>query len=74
MGGDPRSESDLLERYLDAARMYEADRVVRITSDCPLIDPDLIDEVVDRLASSGADYASNTLEPGRSPAAWTPRR
>jgi spore coat polysaccharide biosynthesis protein SpsF len=57
------SESDLLDRYLEAAREHRADRVVRITSDCPLIDPELIDEVVASLERSGADYASNTLAP-----------
>jgi spore coat polysaccharide biosynthesis protein SpsF len=57
------SEMDLLDRYLQAARAHEADQVVRITSDCPLIDPDLIDEVVAALDAAGSDYASNTLEP-----------
>jgi spore coat polysaccharide biosynthesis protein SpsF len=57
------SEMDLLARYLGAARAHAAGRVVRITSDCPLIDPDLIDEVVAALEDAGADYASNTLEP-----------
>ncbi len=57
------SEVDLLDRYLAAARAHGAERVVRITSDCPLIDPVLIDEVVTALDASGADYASNALEP-----------
>ena len=57
------SEMDLLERYLEAARAYGAERVVRITSDCPLIDPQVIDEVVAALDAADADYASNTLEP-----------
>jgi spore coat polysaccharide biosynthesis protein SpsF len=57
------SEADLLDRYLQAARANHADQVVRVTSDCPIIDPDLIDEVVGALSTSGAVYASNTLEP-----------
>jgi spore coat polysaccharide biosynthesis protein SpsF len=57
------SEADLLDRYLLAARTHDADRVVRITSDCPLIDPSLIDMVAEALERSGADYASNTLPP-----------
>ncbi len=57
------SETDLLDRYLGAARAHAADRVIRITSDCPLIDPDVIDDVVTALEAAGADYASNTLEP-----------
>lgn len=56
------SETDVLDRYHDALRQWEADVIVRITSDCPLIDPDLVDEVVDAL-TDGVDYASNTLEP-----------
>ena len=57
------SEMDLLERYLEAARSHDADLVVRVTSDCPLIDPELIDQVVGALVREGGDYASNTLEP-----------
>lgn len=61
------SEEDLLQRYLDAARAHRADRIVRVTSDCPLVDPGLIDDVLALLDGSGADYASNTLEPRRLP-------
>ena len=57
------SETDLLERYVQAARSHRADRVVRITSDCPLIDPGLIDDVAAALEREAGDYASNTLEP-----------
>lgn len=57
------SEMDLLDRYLQAARAHGAEQVIRITSDCPLVDPDLIDEVVAALDTASADYASNTLEP-----------
>ena len=57
------SEMDLLDRYLEAARAHAATHVVRITSDCPLIDPGVIDDVVTELMTSGADYVSNSLEP-----------
>lgn len=57
------SETDLLDRYVQAARAHAATTVVRITSDCPLIDPDLIDEVVAALHDDGSDYASNSLDP-----------
>ena len=57
------SETDLLDRYLQAARAHEADVVVRVTSDCPLIDPAVIDLTVDAFMASGVDYASNVLPP-----------
>jgi len=54
---------DLLDRYVMAARAHEADVVVRITSDCPLIDPELIDETLEVFASGDCDYAATGLEP-----------
>ncbi len=57
------SETDLLDRYRQAAKANDADVVVRITSDCPLIDPTLIDDVVSARDKANADYASNSLEP-----------
>lgn len=57
------SEMDLLDRYVAAARAHDADVIVRITSDCPLVDPELVDAVVRRLAADAADYASDTLPP-----------
>lgn len=57
------SEEDVLARFHDAARSAHADIVVRITGDCPLIDPDLVDAVIQHLLDTGADYATNTLPP-----------
>jgi spore coat polysaccharide biosynthesis protein SpsF len=58
------SEDDVLSRYFGAARMTQADVIVRITADCPLMDPEVIDKVVGRFldASPDIDYVSNTLE------------
>lgn len=56
-------EDDVLARYAVAAERFAARTVVRLTSDCPLIDPALIDKGVDRFAESGADYLSNMLAP-----------
>jgi spore coat polysaccharide biosynthesis protein SpsF len=58
------SEHDVLSRYLGAARETQADLVVRVTSDCPLIDPRECDVVIAALQErrSSCDYASNTLE------------
>lgn len=57
------SEHDVLSRYADAARLHGADVVVRITSDCPLIDPALIDQVIAAYEEGGSDYVSNMLPP-----------
>jgi spore coat polysaccharide biosynthesis protein SpsF len=57
--GDP---VDLLDRYVQVARARDADVVVRITSDCPLIDPGVIDRTIEAFRSQPCDYASNFLE------------
>jgi spore coat polysaccharide biosynthesis protein SpsF (cytidylyltransferase family) len=59
------SESDVLSRYVGAATLHEADPIVRITADCPLIDPEVIDRVVDAFRGTGlpCDYASNINPP-----------
>lgn len=53
------SEFDVLARTLGAARSVAADIVVRVTSDCPLIDPDICGEVVAAVTERQVDYASN---------------
>ncbi|MGE3763786.1 MAG: NTP transferase domain-containing protein [Kofleriaceae bacterium] len=53
------SAHDVLDRYVGAARASGADAIVRVTSDCPLIDPGVVDRVVAKL-SGAIDYASNT--------------
>lgn len=57
------SEDDVLDRYYQAAKCFSADVIVRITSDCPLIDPELVDETLRAFFEHGADYASNGLVP-----------
>jgi spore coat polysaccharide biosynthesis protein SpsF len=56
------SEDDVLGRVLGAARSAHADVIVETTADCPLIDPAVVDLVVERFQEGGADYCSNTLE------------
>jgi spore coat polysaccharide biosynthesis protein SpsF len=58
------SENDVLDRYFNAAAEFQADTIVRITSDCPLIDPVVIDAVVAEFTRNAVDYASNTLARG----------
>jgi len=55
------SESDVLDRYLVAARQAHADVVVRITGDCPLIDPALVDQAIAKFKAEGVDYLSNAV-------------
>jgi spore coat polysaccharide biosynthesis protein SpsF len=57
------SESDVLDRYYQAAGRYGADVIVRITADCPLIDPDLIDDTLEVFTNEGLDFATNRLPP-----------
>jgi glutamate-1-semialdehyde 2,1-aminomutase len=55
------SENDVLVRYLDAAQAHQADIVVRITGDCPLVDPALVDNCIRQFKAAGVDYLSNTV-------------
>src|SRR5215469_8186363 len=56
------SEHDVLDRYFRAAEAAQAQVVVRITSDCPLIDPEVSDQAIRAFLDARADYASNVLE------------
>jgi spore coat polysaccharide biosynthesis protein SpsF len=58
------SEDDVLDRYYHAALESSADIVVRITSDCPLIDPGEMDRVLESFRREQPSYASNSLLPG----------
>ena len=55
------SENDVLDRYYQAAVKTNANVVVRITSDCPLIDPVVIDNVIEHFLDDDCDYCSNSL-------------
>ncbi len=57
------SENDVLDRYVQAARAHQADVVVRITGDCPLVDPELVDETIRRFKAANVDYFSNISPP-----------
>ena len=57
------SEQDVLDRFFNAARQYDLSTVIRITADCPFVDPYLLDEMVSHFFDSGVDYLSNRLPP-----------
>jgi spore coat polysaccharide biosynthesis protein SpsF len=57
------SETDVLDRYCAAALTHRADSVVRITADCPLVDPQIIDEALATFRQGPFDYVGTGLEP-----------
>lgn len=57
------SLNDVLDRFYQAARAFKPEHVVRLTADCPLADPVLIDDVIGFYLDGGFDYASNAIEP-----------
>jgi spore coat polysaccharide biosynthesis protein SpsF len=52
------SEEDVLSRVLGAAKKFKADIIVELTGDCPLIDPEIISQVIDCYLRNDCDYAS----------------
>ncbi len=56
------SENNVLDRLYQTAKLYHPEHVVRITADCPIIDPKIIDDVIDYHLKNNADYTANTLE------------
>ena len=57
------SENDVLSRYYECAKHNNIKTIVRLTADCPLIDPIIIDKVIDIFVKDKADYSSNTVSP-----------
>ncbi len=57
------SENDVLSRYVDAAEATEANIVVRVTGDCPLIDPELVDKFIEQFIKYDAEYISDDDPP-----------
>ena len=57
------NENNVLERYVSVSKKYQADVVVRITGDCPLIDPNLVDEAIEYFLNKNLDYLTNRNPP-----------
>ena len=55
------SEDDVLDRFYEAAKKIKADIIVRVTADCPLLDPKVVDEVIAVYLEGDYDYVTNTL-------------
>lgn len=57
------SEHDVLSRFLQAAKEHQVKNIIRITSDCPLIDPQILEQLIEAFGTGREfDYVSNTLE------------
>lgn len=56
-------EIDVAKRVYWAARLYKVDVIVRVTVDCPLMDPEVIDLTIQKVSVEGFDYAASRLEP-----------
>ena len=57
------SLNDVLDRFYQAARPLKPEHIVRLTADCPLTDPSVIDDVIRFHIDGGFDYTSNCMEP-----------
>jgi len=57
------SLDDVLDRFYKAAKDFQPDYIVRLTSDCPLIDPEYVDDLINKFLVKKVDYASNCINP-----------
>ena len=56
-------ENDVLDRFYQCAKKFKVKTIVRVTGDCPFIDPEIIDAVISLFKNNTLDYASNVLPP-----------
>ena len=54
---------DVISRYVKVVRKFQANVVVRLTADCPLVMPELVDDMIEEFANNNWDYLSNTISP-----------
>ena len=57
------SNSNVLKRYYEAAKYFQSENLVRVTADCPLIDPFIIDKMISTFKKGNLDYISNNNPP-----------
>ncbi|MBF0123441.1 MAG: glycosyltransferase family protein [Candidatus Omnitrophica bacterium] len=57
------SLDDVLDRYYQAALAFQPENVIRMTADCPVIDPEIVDRTIDFFQEGGFDYVGNALKP-----------
>lgn len=57
------NETDVLDRYYQAATEFNVDIICRITADCPLVDPQVLDKTIQCFLKADCDYASNASKP-----------
>ena len=57
------SEKDVLDRFYKAAKLYGFSDILRVTGDCPLIDPVIVDKIIDKYKNCDVDYVTNTMPP-----------
>ena len=55
------SEKDVLERYYETAKKFKLKNIIRLTSDCPLIDPDMLEKMINNFNKYKIDFYSNTV-------------
>ena len=55
------SEMDVLDRYYKCAKKFQMKTIVRITADCPIIDPIIVDRVIEQFQNNDYDYVTNTI-------------
>ena len=57
------SDNDVLDRYYQAAKKFNFSDIIRITADCPMIDPEIVDRLIDLYQRENLDYATNAIPP-----------
>jgi spore coat polysaccharide biosynthesis protein SpsF len=55
--------TDVLDRYYSSAQIHNADAILRVTADCPLLDPQIANQVIEKFLETSSDYCSNLRPP-----------